>query len=548
MNKLTFLGKLKNFVSNNKIWSAVIAVAVVLGSYFLFFKSNSSAEVRYVTASVEKGTVVSSVSGTGQVESSDTLNINAKTSGDVVYVAARVGQSVKKGDLIASVDSRDAKIALENAEISLAKLKSPDSLTVLQKGNSLAKSYSDSWNNVSSFIIDADSIVTGLYDLHNGYLGSQNKSLLSSSGKDKIDLSESAYWNAEKSLKDLKKLYGTLSRSSSNEDIENLVNRASLTSKIISNAVKLAQSSFDYTYQSLDQGDTTESTAAQKNLTTLTSTINSYVNSLVSNINSILEDKQSLSDTLAGADELDIRQSELNLETKQNAYNDCFIRAPFDGIIATLTAKVGQTASGTIGTLITKQKVVKVSLNEVDIAKIKLDQKVTMTFDAISDLTLTGKVAEIDSVGTVSSGVVSYNVSISIDVDDARVKPGMSVSATIITDTAQDVLVVSNSAIKTKNGVSYVETFSSALPESPAGIQGSTSSVLPIQTSIEVGISDDTNTQVISGLKEGDIIVTKTITSSVQKISSSTAPSILGAVSGSKTGSGTGAMRAVTGH
>jgi HlyD family secretion protein len=525
MNNLTFIQKIKKFISGHKIWSIIILIAVVICIYFLFFNGKSSTEIRYITSTVQKGNVISSVSGTGQVESSDTLNINAKTSGEVVSVSAKLGQSVKKGDLIASIDSRDARIALENAEISLAKLKNPDSLTVLQKGNSLTKSYSDAWNNVSSFIVDADSIISGLDSLHNSYLGSQNKNLLGRTGKDKIDLSESAYWNADKSLVSLKKLYGTLSRSSSNSEIENLISKASDTSKIISNAVKLAQSGYDETYQALDQGDTTESIAAQKDLTTWTTSINSYVNSLISNGSSILEDKQSLSDTLAGSDELDIRQSELSLETKKNAYNDCFIRAPFDGIIASLTAKVGQTASGTIGTLITEQKVVKISLNEVDIASIKLDQKVTMTFDAISDLTLTGKVAEIDSVGTVSSGVVSYNVSISIDVDDKRVKPGMSVSSTIITNTAQDVLVVPTSAVKTKNGVSYVETFIQALDKTSNDTQGSISNILPTQTNVEIGVSDDTNTQIISGLKEGDIIVTKTIKGSTSTTSST--PSLL---------------------
>lgn len=526
MNNLTFLQKIKSFVLGHKIWSIIILIAVVVGGYFMFFKKSTSAETRYVTSQVSKGNVISSVSGSGQIESSDTININANAAGDVVSVPVSVGQSVSKGQLIASIDSRDARIALENAQLSLSKIKKPSTLTVLQKENSLSKSYSDGWNNVSSFIIDTDSIVVGLGDLHNGYLGYQNRMILSKTGKSKIELSENAYWDAKKSLDITKELYRTLSRSSSNADIENLISASSDTSKKISNAVKLAQASFDYTSNYLDQGITTEVTSTQKDLTSWTTTINTYVNSLISNLNSIKENDQSLSDTLAPADEIDIRQAELNVETRQNAYNDYYIRAPFDGIIASLTAKVGQSASGSIGTLIAKQKIVKISLNEVDIAKIKLGQKATLTFDAIDGLTITGLVNGIDSVGTVSSGVVSYNVSISLDVDDARVKPGMSVSATIITDTAQDVLVVSSSAIKTKNGASYVETFSSALPSAVTGVIGSPSSVLPNQTQVVVGLSDDTNTEIISGLKEGDIVVTKTVTGSTPTSKSST-PSLL---------------------
>jgi multidrug efflux pump subunit AcrA (membrane-fusion protein) len=146
-------------------------------------------------------------------------------------------------------------------------------------------------------------------------------------------------------------------------------------------------------------------------------------------------------------------------------------------------------------------------LNEVDIAKIKLGQKTTVTFDAIEDLTLTGEVVEIDSVGTVSQGVVSYVVKINFDTNDDRIKPGMSISASIITNTAQDVLVIPSSAVKTKNGISYVEKLDKSL-------SGSSATSFPAQTKVEIGLSDDSKTEIISGLNEGDFVVTKTVSGS----------------------------------
>jgi HlyD family secretion protein len=71
-----------------------------------------------------------------------------------------------------------------------------------------------------------------------------------------------------------------------------------------------------------------------------------------------------------------------------------------------------------------------------------MGQKVTMTFDAIPDLTMTGTVAEIDTLGTVTQGVVSYTVKIAFDTDNTDVKPGMTVSAMIITNTKIDVCKV----------------------------------------------------------------------------------------------------------
>jgi len=546
MNNQTFIQKIKSFISNHKIWSIIIIILVIGISYY-FLKGKTSTETRYVTSTVSKGSIVVSVSGSGQIQSSDTVTINAQTSGNIVSVPVKVGQVVNKGALIASVDSTDAKIALETAQLSLDKLKKPNTLTLLQKENSLTKTYGDSWNNISSFVIDMDTVVTGLDDLYNGYLGSQSQMLLSRTGKDKINISEKAYWDAKNNFEKTTSLYKSLSRNSSNEEIKNLVNISLDTSKQISNAVKLAQASYDYTVNDLDNSTNKDAIAAKSDLASWTTNTNNYVNSITSNINSMVENTQSLKDTQAGSDELDIRGAELNVETKQNALNDCFIRAPFDGIIATLTAKVGQTASGSIGTLIAKQKIVNIALNEVDIAKIKLGQKATLTFDAIDGLTITGSVNGIDSVGTVSSGVVTYNVTIILDVDDARVKPGMSVSASIITNTAQNVLVVPSSAIKTQGGTSYVEIFSTPLAQATNGVQGSVSVTPPDKVEVSIGLADDTNSEIISGVKEGDTIVTKTITSTVAK--TTTAPSILGAVGGGNRTSGGGgggnAMRAI---
>ena len=132
-----------------------------------------------------------------------------------------------------------------------------------------------------------------------------------------------------------------------------------------------------------------------------------------------------------------------------------------------MPVEVGEDASSgiTMGTIITAQELATIVLNEVDVAKVKLGEKATLTFDAIPDLTIAGQVSEIDSVGTVSQGVVNYNVKISFATQDDRVKSGMSVDATIITDIAQNVVVVPNGAIKTaNNGTAMSRSLTLRLP------------------------------------------------------------------------------------
>jgi HlyD family secretion protein len=166
-------------------------------------------------------------------------------------------------------------------------------------------------------------------------------------------------------------------------------------------------------------------------------------------------------------------------------------------------------------------------MNEVDVAKIQLGQKTTITFDAIENLSMTGSVAEIDTMGTVSSGVVTYSVKIAFDTENDQVKPGMSVSASIITDSKTDALIVPSSAIKTKGATKYVQMFATPLAAPAVGSKGTPSKIAPNQVTVEIGISDDTNTEIISGLKEGDQIVSSTIVSATTA-NTTTTKSLLG--------------------
>ena len=79
----------------------------------------------------------------------------------------------------------------------------------------------------------------------------------------------------------------------------------------------------------------------------------------------------------------------------------------------------------------------QVQIAETDRPKVKQGQTVELTFNAVPDLTITGKVAEIDAVGTSSSGVVTYGVTITFDVQNPQLSPGMTAAASIVTDVRQ---------------------------------------------------------------------------------------------------------------
>ena len=256
---------------------------------------------------------------------------------------------------------------------------------------------------------------------------------------------------------------------------------------------------------------------------------------------SLKEKELSLARLKAGTDPLDIRSQELNVAQRRNALasaqeklKNYTIVAPFDGIVAKADVKQGDSvsASSVIATLITKQKTAVLSFNEVDAAGIKTGQKATLTFDAIEDLTISGEVAELDLLGTVSQGVVTYSATIAFDTQDNRVKPGMSVNASIITAAKQDALIVSSSAVKTQGNAHYVEMLDNTTNASPT--TPVPSKTPPMRVPVEIGLSNDTSIEIVSGLKEGDMVITKTVAPSATANTSPQAPSLFGSQGGGR--------------
>ncbi len=567
-----FFQKIKKYIIVHKITSAIVAIVIIYAGYWGYGKLTSTAgETRYIVADVQKGTLVASITGSGQVSTSNQIDLKPKASGDITYIGVNNGQEVKAGALVAQMDAtdaqkavRDAEVNLESAKISLSKLTQPaDTLSLVQTENALGqaqsdleKSYDDGFTDVSNAFLSLPDIVSGLADVVYG------------TTVNKIQSNADAYANMAKTQTASAALfkddvfvkykiarvdfdqnfidYRVASRASSKEEIEAIINETYSTTKAVADALKSMNDLLGLVKDDLVNNNISIPAillSHQNSLSSYMNSANSHLSTLLNIKNSmtslkysVIEKTDSLAKLKAGADALDIESANLSIKQRENALRDAqenlanyFIRAPFGGTIAKLNVKkydpVGSVTS--VATLITKQKIAEVSLNEVDAAKIKVGQKATLTFDAVSGLGIAGEVAEIDTVGTVSQGVVSYTVKISFDTQDDRVKSGMSVSASIITDARQDVLLAPNSAVKTQGNSNYVEIFDPKLTQTAGNqnSQGVPSTILPKQQIVEAGLSNDTQTEIVSGVKEGDQIVVRTISA---QTTTATAPSLFG--------------------
>lgn len=539
------INKIKTYITTHKTISIISLIILLALGYFIYNKiTNTGGETRYVTAKVEKTNIISSVTGSGQVTALNSIDLKAKISGTVTYIGVKAGDRVTAGQTLFSIDSKDAQKNVRDAEINLASAKL--SLEKLKMQNSeenmnadLAKAYDDGFSSVSDTFLDLPSTLTGLNDLFSSKNLTENDARLS--GKTAINYlskSQITYYEAKNAFEKNRENYRKLNHNSSKEDIDTIINETYETTKKVADAVNGFRNYVDFMAEDTDRAS--DFTQAQNTLSSYTNTINNHLSSLLSIKTSIKNYKDAFP-----TNNLDIESSLLSIKQKENALQDAkdtlsdyYVRAPFNGTIATVIAKVGDTTSTTLGTIITENKIATITLNEVDAAKIAVGQKATISFDALSDLTITGKIAEVDSVGTVSSGVVTYTIKINFDTQDNRIKPGMSVSTSIISDMKQDVLAISSSAIKTKGPNSYVEIFNIELPSPTTGVQGSISPVLPEQIKVETGISSDTKTEIISGLKEGDIVVIKTIKGTNTSTTSTTTKANAGILGGGKIGGG----------
>ncbi len=159
----------------------------------------------------------------------------------------------------------------------------------------------------------------------------------------------------------------------------------------------------------------------------------------------------------------------------------------------------GGAGSQTVATINTGGKPVALfNVTEVDIPNLKVGQVANMTIESISGKAFTGKVVAVDRVGSVSSSVTQYPVLITFDQADTSILTNMAVTAVITFQNKENILAVPTEAItQTPNGKSVVKVLKDGKVEFKT---------------VETGISNDTDTEITSGLNEGDVVITGTTT------------------------------------
>lgn len=208
-------------------------------------------------------------------------------------------------------------------------------------------------------------------------------------------------------------------------------------------AVSNAQAQLD---AAKSQGNEGAISAAQSNLDKANQTLTNDLNAQTSDANKITMDKLSVSDAQA------------QLDQAKAQYDKRAVTAPFAGVVTAVNNSNGDSLQSGKAVLtivdMTSMKI-KVSVDELDIGKIKLDQTAAIKFDAIGDKTYEGAVETIAQIGTTSNNVTNYDVVVSIK-DPSGIKLGMNANVTITTESKENALVIPAEALVETNGQKFV--------------------------------------------------------------------------------------------
>jgi HlyD family secretion protein len=205
-----------------------------------------------------------------------------------------------------------------------------------------------------------------------------------------------------------------------------------------------------------------------------------------------------------------LAQAKTALQEASNTLADATLTAPFDGIITAVNVSEGELASGLVATIVDGNSLeVVLNVDEIDVGRLAPDQAAIVVMETWPGVEIDSFVTAIAPVASESgSGIISYDVNLSLQESDLPILVGMTANADLVTANREDVLLVPNAAITAdrENG-----TFTVNLLRTEAD---GTRTTVPVE--VTVGLKDKEFTQIIDGLVEGDVVVIGTFEAPVQ--------------------------------
>lgn len=523
--------------SRAKILVGVLILVFIVG-IFLFLRSrNASAQASAAssqqTVTVTRGTIASSLVAAGTVRARQTASLSFQTSGVVGSINVKVGDPVKAGQVLASLDPGSLPQSIISAQTDLASAQqSLDNLMTsqlpkaqaMQAVDTAQKALDDYLNNFSAMQGKTYADLVTAQQTLSDTIKKRAALNYDRATSDQIDTAQTNYDQAEATVKEAQKNYNKVSSlpitdpkraaalaqlnaaEAHRNDTLNILNW--LTGKATPKDIAAADGA-------VAQAKATVATAQSA----WDKVKDGQNNAQLAVLKATLADAQAAYDRLKdGPNPNDVASLKTRIAGDQATINQQNITSLFDATITDMQIMLHDQVSASKVAFRTddlSHLLVDVSVTEIDLPKVALDQAVNLTFDALTGKQYHGKVVQIAKAGTSNQGVVQFGVTVEIIDADQNVLPGMTAAVRIITQQKASVLMVPNRAIRNTGGQRSVIVL----------FEGN-----QISVPVTIGITSDTQSEITNqGLKEGDeVLLNSSATTTTNRNSGFGGPGIFG--------------------
>jgi len=529
----------------------ILVVIVILlttaGIYQGFFKKEKP---RFTLAEVIRRNISQEISATGQVKKGEEITLSFKNAGRIEKIYVKVGETVKKGDILAKQDTTQLKIQLEDARANLstalAKLNkllagaSPEEIQIAKTAvenakNSLEQAKQNledtkrsAAENLRSAYEDASDVLDDVY-LKTGnvfeVVDSIQKNYFTANDQEGIRVRENRD-EIEKAVSQLKTSLEGVKADSSQKNIDlTLSETKNYLDKILSSLRFIREVCESVTYRnivsaadktSLDEqksyvaGALNAVTNSQQTISLVRATGESNINNAKAQISAAEDSLKAAQDKLSllltpNKKDIDsyraqVQQLQAQVELLEGQIEEANLKSSVEGEITKISKKEGETVrpmrADIVITLIPAELwQIEVGIPEADIGKIDPEDPCKIILDDFPKIEFSGKVIGIEPAETATSGAVYYKTKISLEAKEfeEKLNPGMTANVKIIADFRENVLIIPQKAVLEKDGKKIVRVAKDGNFEEveiQTGLQGSEGEI-----------------EITSGLKEGDKII-----------------------------------------
>lgn len=515
------------FAKKNWKWLVPVVVAAAAGAVFLISGGGNKAasrDVTYAETTPIRQDVSNSLSGTGTLNPANTYTVKSLVDGKILTGGFEEGDKVEEGDVLYTIDSSDASTNLEKASIALQQAQRSYDKTV-----DLQYVRAEVDGTVSSLKVAKGDQVTSGQEV--AVIRDSSKMLLNllfpAADAASFSVGQSADVMLDGTFETLK---GTITAITGTDELStgNLLVRTVTIRVNNAGGLTTAQAATASVNGVSSIASATFAYQAERTLTAqaggTVSAINVQEGDAVSKGDILIElTGDDLTESIQSASE-SLRSAEISMQNQQDNMSNYTITSPISGTIIEKDAKQGDAlTSGSTLCVIYDLSYLEMVINvdELQIGALSVGQKVQITADAVADKTYVGTVTRVSMKGSSSGGTTTYPITIRID-DTDGLRPGMNANAEIVVAEANNALVVPNAAV-IRGGYVLVSKKS---PSAANAVEDMDAPEGYVYVKVETGVSDDSYTEIKSGLQEDDTVAYDTSSVSDDYYSDSNSDSI----------------------